>query len=236
MGFGILFLGYCIAAIFSMLGTYSFIGMLIGYVLMFWALSELRKYCPTFLYAIIACVLMIFCSFFESFAGIDTLLGLGMLANFDWLKDTFEIIEFAVELIFNLALLYGIADLARRVDFPDIRVKAFRNMIFVGIYNLFQLFLFLPFDFIRNDLSFLYSLLVILMLAYTALNLALIFKCYAFICPQGDEEMERKPSRFEFINKMNARNDAKEQETLDYYNKKIEDMKNKRHNKKHKKK
>ncbi len=236
MGFGILFLGYCIAAIFSMLGTYSFIGMLIGYVLMFWALSELRKYCPTFLYAIIACVLMIFCSFFESFAGIDTLLGLGMLANFDWLKDTFEIIEFAVELIFNFALLYGIADLARRVDFPDIRVKAFRNMIFVGIYNLFQLFLFLPFDFIRNDLSFLYSLLVILMLAYTALNLALIFKCYAFICPQGDEEMERKPSRFEFINKMNARNDAKEQETLDYYNKKIEDMKNKRHNKKHKKK
>ncbi len=237
MGFGILFLGYCIAAIFSMLGTYSFIGMLIGYVMMFWALSELRKYAPTFLYAIIACVLMIFCSFFESFAGIDTLLRLGMLTNMQWLGDTFEIIEFVIELIFNIALLYGIADLARRVDFPDIRVKAFRNMIFVGIYNCFQLFLFLPFDFIQNDLSFLYSLLVILMLVYTALNLALIFKCYAFICPQGDEEMERKPSRFEFINKINARNDAKEQETLDYYNKKIEDMKNKRHNKKkHKKK
>ncbi len=237
MGFGILFLGYSIAAIFSMLGTYSFIGMLIGYVMMFWALSELRKYCPTFLYAIIACIFMIFCSFFESFAGTDTLLGLGMLTNMQWLKDTFEIIEFAIELIFNLALLYGIADLARRVDFPDIRVKALRNMIFVGIYNAFQLFLFLPFEFIQNDLSFLYSLLVILMLVYTLFNLALIFKCYAFICPQGDEEMERKPSRFEFINKMNARNDAKEQETLDYYNKKIEDMKNKKHNKKkHKKK
>ncbi len=236
MGFGILFLGYCIAAIFSMLGTYSFIGMLIGYVMMFWALSELRKYGPAFLYAIIACVLMIFCSFYESFAGIDTLLGLGMLANMEWLSRAFEIIEFAIELIFNLALLYGIADLARRVDFPDIRVKAFRNMIFVGIYNLFQLFLFLPFDFIQNDLSFLYSLLVILMLVYTVLNLALIFKCYAFICPQGDEEMERKPSRFEFINKINARNDAKEQETLDYYNKKIEDMKNRKHNKKKNKK
>ena len=236
MGFGILFLGYFIAAIFSMLGTYSFIGMLIGYVLMFWALSELRKYCPTFLYAIISCVLMIFCSFFESFAGIDTLLGLGLLENMEWIIKAFEIIEFAIGLIFNLALLYGIADLARRVDFPDIRVKAFRNMIFVGIYNLYQLFLFLPFDFIQNDLSFLYSILMILMIAYTVVNLALIFKCYAFICPQGDEEMERKPSRFEFINKINARNDAKEQETLDYYNKKIENMKNKKHKKKHKKK
>ena len=237
MGFGLLFLGYIIAAMFSMLGTYSFIGMLIGYVMMFWGLSELRKYCPTFLYAIIACVLMIFCSFFESFAGIDTLLGLGMLTNTVWLTKAFEIIEFAIELIFNIMLLYGIADLARRVDFPDIRVKAFRNMIFVGIYNLFHLFLFLPFDFIQNDLSFLYSLLVILMLVYTVLNLALIFKCYAFICPQGDEEMERKPSRFEFINKINARNDAKEQETLDYYNKKFEDIKNNRANKKkHKKK
>lgn len=236
MGFGILFLGYCIAAIFSMLGTYSFIGMLIGYVLMFWGLSELRKYAPTFLYAIIGCVLIIFCSFFESFAGIDTLLGLGMLTDMTQLKAAFEIVEFVLELVFNLALLYGIADLARRVDFSDIRVKAFRNMIFVGIYNVFQLFLFLPFDFIQGDLSFLYSILMILRIAYTAVNLVLIFKCYAFICPQGDEEMERKPSRFEFINKMNARNDAKEQETLDYYNKKIEDIKNKRHNKKHKKK
>lgn len=237
MGFGILFFGYFTAAIFSMLGTYSFIGMLIGYVVMFWALSELLKYCPTFLYAIIACVLMIFCSFFESFAGIDTLLGLGILKDMTALKKGVEIVEFVIALIFNLALLYGIADLARRVDFQDIRTKAFRNMIFVGIYNLYQLFLLLPFDFIQNDLSFLYSILMILMIAYTVVNLALIFKCYAFICPQGDEEMERKPSRFEFINKMNARNDAKEQETLDYYNKKIEDMKNRKQNKKkHKKK
>lgn len=237
MGFGILFLGYSITAIFSMLGTYSFIGMLIGYVMMFWALSELRKFCPTFLYAIISCVLMIFCSFFESFVGIDTLFGLGILANISWLTVAFEIVEFSIELIFNLTLLYGIADLARRVDFRDIRIKAFRNMIFVGIYNAFQLFLFLPFEFIQNDLSFLYSILVLLMIVQTVVNLALIFKCYAFICPQGDEEMERKPSRFEFINKINARSDAKEQETLDYYNKKIEDIKNKKHNKKkHKKK
>ena len=237
MGFGLLLIGYAILQMFFVLQQYAFVGMLIGYVLMFWGLSELRKYCPTFLYTIITCVLMIFCSFFESFAGIDTLLGLGMLTNMQWLKDMFLVIEFVIELIFNLALLYGIADLARRVDFQDIRIKAFRNMIFIGIYNLGQLFLLLPVAFIQNDRSFFNSLLMIPWIVCTVLNFALIFKCYAFICPQGDEEMERKPSRFEFINKINARNDAKEQETLDYYNKKFEDMKNNRANKKkHKKK
>ena len=240
MGFGILFLGYLIAAIFSMLGTYSFVGMLIGYFLMFWALTELRRFCPTFLYAIIASVLMLICSFYESFAGIDSLLGLGILTGADTLSNIFEIIEFVIELIFNITLLYGIADLARRVDFDDIRTKAYRNMAFVGLYNAYQLFMFLPFDFIKNDQGFLLTLLLLLMIVYSLVNLALIFKCYAFICPQGDEEMKRKPSRFEFINKINERNDAKEQEAIDYYNKKMQERQNK-HNtgnnkKKHKKK
>ena len=235
MGFGILFLGYLIAAIFSMLGTYSFVGMLIGYFLMFRALTELRRYCPTFLYAIIGGVLMLLCSFYESYVGIDTLLGLGLPTGGDTLARIFDIVEFAIELAFNIVLLYGIADLARRVDFQDIRTKAYTNMIFVGIYNAFHLFLFLPFDFIQNDKNFLYTLLMLLMIIYSVLNLSLIFKCYAFICPQGDEEMERRPSRFEFVNKWRARNDAKEQETLDYYNKKLEERRNKYNHKKKKK-
>lgn len=232
MGFGILFLGYSIVTIFSLLGTYSFIGLLIGYFMMFMALSELRKYCPTFLYAIVASVMMIFCSFFECFEGIDTLFGLGMLSGAEIICGIFEKAEFVLGIIFNLTLLYGIADLARRVDLPEIRTKAFRNMIFVGIYAGYQLFLLLPLKIIQRDQSFLMTLLMIFVLVYSLFNLALIFKCYAFICPQGEEEMKRKPSRFEFVNKLRARNDAKEQEMIDYYNKKIEDKKNSKKRKK----
>lgn len=236
MGFGILFLGYSIVTIFSLLGTYSFIGLLIGYFMMFMAITELRKYCPTFLYAIIASVLMIFCSFYECFEGIDTLFDLGILNGAQTVSSIFEKAEFVIGIIFNLTLLYGIADLARRVDLQSVRTKAFRNMAFVGIYAAYQLIMLLPIGIIRDDQAFFMTLLMILVLVYSLFNLALIFRCYAFICPQGEEEMKRKPSRFEFVNRLRARNDAKEQETIDYYNKKLEDMKNRRNNKKNKKK
>jgi len=162
-----------------------------------------------------------------------------MLTNAGTLKQVFVIIEFIITMTFNFTLLYGIADLARRVDFPEIRTKAYRNMIFVGIFNAYQLFLFMPFEFINKEKTFLMSTLMILLFVYVVVNLALIFKCYAFICPQGQEDMARKPSRFAFVNKIRARNEAKEQETIDYYNKKLEEKRNRNsntNNKKHKKK
>lgn len=232
MGFGILFIGYFISAVFSMLGNYSFIGLLIGYFIMFCALLELKKYCPTFLYAVILAVIMLVCSFYETFIGVDYLLTLGMGQRLSSVSHVLEIAEYAIEFAFNLSLLYGIADLARRVDFCEIRRKAFRNMAFVGIYSAYQLFMLLPISALDDEKGFLMSILLIFMLVCSIFNLTLIFRCYAFICPEGDEEMERKPSRFAFINRIRARNDAKEQETIDYYNKKIQDKKSKKHHKK----
>ena len=46
-------------------------------------------------------------------------------------------------------------------------------------------------------------------------NIGLIFKCYAFICPSDDVEMKRKPSRFEFINKIRAKTDANEERAIE---------------------
>lgn len=234
MGFGILFLGYTIATLFSFLGTYSFIGMLVGYFMMFLALCELRKYAPTFLYSIIVSVCIIFCSFFETFAGIDTLLGLGILTHADMIKSVFTVVEFVLEMTFNFVLLYGIADLSRRVDYSDTRTKAFRNMFFVGIACAFQLFLLLPISALEDEMMFLQSLSMVLKIVYSVLNLALFFKCYAFICPAEDVDMPRKPSRFEFVNKWREKSDAKEQEMLDYYNKKAEERIKKKGKKKKK--
>lgn len=236
MGFGLLLIGYSIAQMFTFLGSYEFAGLLIGYFIMFGALGELKKYCPTFFYATVGCVLMLLYSFAYTFVSVDEMLGLGVIVHTENLLLTMEIVQFALGLIFNFALLYGIADLARRVDFEQIRTKAYRNMALVGIHAAYRVFLFLPLEVIKNDAVFLMSLLMITIIAYSLMNLGLFFKCYAFICPQGDEEMPRKDSRFEFVNKWRARNDAKEQETLDYYNKKIEEAKNKRQNNQHKKK
>ena len=35
------------------------------------------------------------------------------------------------------------------------------------------------------------------------------------ICPEGEEDMHRKPSRFEFINKMRQKQDEREQAAID---------------------
>ena len=92
MGFGPLLIGYLITYIISLgLGNYLFAAMLVGGFIMFLALCELRKYSPAFLYAIIACVLMILCSFYKTAAFIDDtfMLGLGLTSEtmgqvFDW--------------------------------------------------------------------------------------------------------------------------------------------------------
>ena len=136
MGFGLLLIGYAITQMFYFLGTYEFIGMLLGYFIMFCGLCELRRYCPTFLYALVTSVLLILCSFYETFAGLDNLLGLGMIEQGSVIITIFSVVEMILMLVFSLTILYGIADMARRVDFPEIKAKAYRNMVFVGMFNL----------------------------------------------------------------------------------------------------
>ena len=104
MGFGLLLIGYAIAQMFYFLGTYEFIGMLLGYFIMFCGLCELYRYCPTFLYSLIASVLTILCSFFETFVGLNELFGLGLISEDAAIIQVFSIGELALSLIFTLTL------------------------------------------------------------------------------------------------------------------------------------
>ena len=246
MGFGLLLVGYIFAFVVTVgLGNYLFAGMLIGGFLMFLGLCELRKYCPTFLYALIADVILILCSFFETAVWIDGMFllesGIGsgtFLRIFDWA-------EFIVYLIFNISMLYGIADLSRRVEYPETREKAYRNMVFVGAFNIFQILMLIPRTIFDRDKGFFMTLLLILQVIYAIFNAFLIFKCYAMICPEGEEDMHRKPSRFTFVNKMREKQDEREQRaiesTKEYFEKKLEKCNQKQRQKegnqhKHKKK
>ena len=241
MGFGPLLIGYFITFIVTLgLGNYLFAGMLVGGFVMFLGLTELRKYAPTFLYAIISNILLILCSFYEAAAYIDDafLLGLGIYDG--PISNIFAWIELAIYLVFNLALLYGIADLSRRVEYPETRQKAYRNMVFVVLYNVFYLVINIPNTIFATDMGFFMTLLLILQLIYTVINLALIFKCYAMICPEGEEDMHRKPSRFEFVNKMRQKQDEREQAAIEstkaYLEEKIEKRNQKKNSKNKKKK
>ena len=228
MGFGLLLIGYIFAITAKIgLGPYHFAGMALGGFLTYLGLSELKKYSPVFIYAQIVNVALILCSFFKTLIWANDSFALSLSLLNDNVALGYQFVEFGITLLFDLTLLYGIADLARRVDLDEIKGKAYRNMIFVGVYYVYQIVMFFP---IANDI--LMSFLPILQLIYSAINALLIFKCYAMICPEGDEEMPRKPSRFAFINKIRAEREAREQkaieETKQYYENRNKNKKKKK--------
>ena len=239
MGFGLLLIGYMFAFVASAgMGNYLFAGMLIGGFLMYLGLCELRKYSPAFIFALVGSILIILCSFWGTAVWIDSFFSLGWGISSGVLSAAYDWIKLVTNFAFNLALLYGIADLSRRVELPETRQKAIRNIIFVVLFNAYQILLFFPIGFIESDLSFFLTILLILRLLYTILNAWLLFKCYAMICPEGQEDMPKKRSRFEFVNKIRDAKDAKEEKAIEemkeYYESKLKAKNQKKKSKKKK--
>ena len=219
------------------LGPYLFGGLLVGSVIMFFGLKELRKYSPVFIYAFFGNLALFAC-------GISSLV-LWIISTFTSLDTSVfsavvSCVKIAVCLFFDISMLYGIADLSKRVDYPDTRNKAYRNMVFVGIFNLFQVFMTLPIEFVKKESGFLMTLLMILQIVYTVINALLIFKCYAMICPVGQEDLPRKKSRFAFVNKFREIRDAKEEKAMEemknYYEEKLKKKNAKSNSNNHSKK
>ena len=240
MGFGLLLVGYTFAFVARVgLGEYIFAGMLLGGFLMYLGLSELKKYSPVCIYAQITSILLFFLSVFGAVIWADSAfmldLGIGTATN----KLIYEWLKFILGLLFNVSLLLGIIDVSDRVDYPETRMKAMRNLIFVGVFNVCQLIMLFPIPFIESDKGFFNTLLLILQLIYSIVNAFLLFKCYAMICPAGQEDMPRKPSKFAFVNKMRAIRDAKEEKAIEdmknYYEDKLKAKNSKKKSKKKKK-
>ena len=243
MGFGLLLIGYIIAYVSAVgYGPYLFAGLLIGGVIMFLGLRELRKYAPTFVYAIVADTLLLICALYGLLVWMETQLSIPIGVQAWNLGVFFDWAEIVIGFVFNIAMLYGIADLSRRVEYPDTRVKAYRNMIFVVLFNVLQVVLTLPIKALDKGRSSMLVVLLIFQLAYTVINAILIFKCYAMICPEGQEDMKRKKSRFEFVNKINKIHDERDEQVIEGTKKYFEDRLNKKnqksksHNKSKKKK
>ena len=233
MGFGLLLIGYFFAYTVTVgLGNYLFAGMLIGGFVMFLGLSELRKYSPAFIYAVIADIALLLLSFCETVAWMEPMLGFSIGFSNANVQTIFDWIKLVVDIAYKIAMLYGIADISRRVDFHETRTKAYRNMVFVGVYNAVQLLMILPIGIFESDKSFFMTLLMFLQLIYTVVNLILIFRCYAMICPEGEEDMHRKPSRFEFINRIRAKQDEREQQAIESTKAYFEDKQKKKQQKK----
>lgn len=243
MGFGLLLIGYVFAYVATIgLGPYMFAGMLVGGFFMYLGLCELKKYSPVFLYALIGSILIIVCSVYEAAAWVDSTFMLGIGLNLPTVSAIFKWIKTAIYAAFELLMLYGIYDLSKRVDYSEIGGRSLRNMIIVVLFNAFQIFTRLPFiqSLENEDFKTVMTILMIFQLVYTVVNAFLIFKCYGMICPAGQENMQRKPSRFAFVNKIREIRDANEEKAIEdmknYYEDKLKKKNSKKTTKKHKKK
>lgn len=91
--------------------------------------------------------------------------------------------------------LHGIMGLSAEVGLKDISDKAKRNLILTVIYAVCIVIYQCDFEFLR-EISMYFGIFFLLFgLVWVILNGTLIFSCYMWICPEGDEDMS-KPSKF----------------------------------------
>jgi hypothetical protein len=145
-------------------------------------------------------------------------------------SDILKYSESGLVLVYHILLLISIRNIAKETDIEKIQINALRNIFFISVYYLLYVISFLPTPFKAAFEKNMALPLLLLNLAWILLNLLLIFSCYSQICDEGDIGMERRPSKFAFINKFRDELDAKQaraRESSEKYKKEKADRKNK---------
>jgi hypothetical protein len=101
-----------------------------------------------------------------------------------------QIVYLAVSLVLHVMILLAVAGLCKELKQIELRGNAYRNLIFVGAYFLLRLLMLLP----APALQRLIGVTLLIWLCMVFLDLFLLFRCYRYICPEGDEHMpDRQP-------------------------------------------
>lgn len=185
MGFGMLFVGYFFANMMPH-GSMLMAAKLIGYPLMIYAFYKLAPFHKRFLY----CFYASFATLpFAVYFGLFGLSELGVLTKYWFLSNagrfyvTVDVAYLTVSLVLHLLLLWAVSGLAKELQFQNILTFAYRNFTFVGVYFALRYALMLPFE----KAQYLIGPTLILWLCMVFLNLFMLFKCYRFICPEGED-------------------------------------------------
>lgn len=201
MGFGILFISYLLSFFISLV-NYGYVIRLAGYAMMALALLKLREYGREFTYPLVASVALIVYGIYDFVYQGAGAISVQLPSFFDAAFGVMEYISIGVIVVFNVALLYAVYSITSRLELYKQRNAAVRNIIFVLVYFVLTVLAIGPLR--GNTVYTKYFGLptLLLQLAWIILNSVLIFSCYMYICPEGDEDMPRKKSKFGFIDKL----------------------------------
>ena len=223
MGFGILFIGYMLVAL-GVFVPFGFIMRLGGYALMAIAFLKLREFGKAFIYPLIISVIMtiygIYCAIYQ---GAEKL-SIPLPEIFESAEGVMLWIGLAGTIALNLSIAYSTYRIASDVDLSKPKNAAVRNAVIVSLFGILAALWLSPVG--NNDFYKKYFGLpmILLLLISMALYLVMIFSCYMYICPEGDEDMPRHESKFDFVNKMRNESDRRTEqavrETEEYVRKK----------------
>ncbi len=226
MGFGLLLCAYFLLTFMSVgVGEYVFLTYVLGAMVTVSAVGKLKEYNPRFHYlypfALLYCL-----------AAVYHLLGV-LSDAFLWdlpflasgpLPAVVEWGQFIAELGYAVMSLWASAELAASVGLDKHRTRAWRNVAFVGIWALAQLLLLLVPSLAAAGNQALMKVLFIYRLVVFLFNSYHFYTCFSSICPQGEEfGKPSKPSRFKFINNINAKLDEKNEQARIQYEKDMAD-------------
>lgn len=211
MGFGILFIGYILTYLLSMAGAYGCYPAIIGCLVMLYALTKLIEYEKTFKYAFFGLLFVTVCNAYSVITALFGAIG-ARLPGFLTAQTLVTAVTYSkalFNLVFNVLLLYAISVIAKETGVERTKNAALRNIVVYGVYFLAVLLnASLPSDSTVNFYVFIFAF--VMSLVVLVLNGTVIFSCYMRICDEGDEDMARKESKIEFVNKFYKEFDRRE--------------------------
>lgn len=231
MGFGLLFLGYFIAFLMA-LTKYGFAIRLAGYLLMSYSLIKLRDFELRFTWPMSISFGLSIIGIAQCVFGICDEISYSLSKPVTVLRTIIDIGESCAIVIFNLLLLWSIMAIAGRLELPKQKNAAIRNSIFIVFWAVLD---FLGTGPLANNTIYInyFGLpTFILYMAWIILNLVLTFSCYMYICPAGDEDMNRKKTNIKFLDNIieesDKRVDKATKETTEYFESKNKERREKR--------
>lgn len=218
MGFGLLFIGYLLTFVVSMT-LYGWAIRIVGCVVMMIGMHKLREYFRQFVYAEVVAALFLLTGiaegvfyFIKHYAGEEALPQFSVtLEGWVWL---------ALVMLLHLLMLWALSNAAADVGLDKQRTTALTAMIitvlWASTYALGTAKIIPP--------GFYYLMLIILIVV-TAIS---IFGCYKNICPEGAEDMGRKKTGIQFLDRFFEKLDARETRAVETTRREIEERERKR--------
>ena len=235
MGYGYLLIGYIFATVFSY-NPFGYVFLFIGSALMILGLITLRRYDRSYLPPLIGAGLMLLDALYETVYGFSQLFGADPGAFLP--KEVQEYIRFGTGLVFHAVLIFATYRFCKMLDVKKGMTGAIRNAVVLSFYYVIVFISMLDVPF-HEDYMKVFALPMILIMFGAYFSMALmLFTCYKEICPEGDEEMPRKPSRFAFVNRIRTvvdRHNEKSSQAAQEYVRKREEERRKKQDSKDKK-